>query len=305
MTVASTSDASAKVAAASYVAGGTDVMDRCRHGLLSGPFRDVHAPSGIETGTDADGGLVVGAGTPIAALAAIGSYRGLAQAAAHLATPQIRRQGTVGGNLLQSSRCRYFRHPHLPCTHKGDPECGSREGYDDNAVLFDPGGRGCVHPHPSTLAMALMAYDAEAETDGTRRPVADLYDPLDRTRTHVLGSDERLERVHVPPAPDGERAAYLRVSARKLAEWALVECCVRLALDGERIARAAVAVGAVAPVPLRLPAVEAALVGERADEAAFARAAALASEGANPVPAARYKLRMLPAAVKQALLDAR
>ena len=283
-----------------FLAGGSDVMDRRRHGLLEGELVDLsHLDSGIAT----KGGLRIGAMTPMAELAGIEVYRGLAEAAGHLATPQIRRQGTVGGNLLQSSRCRYFRHPHLPCTHKGDAECGAREGEDANAVVFDPGGSGCPHPHPSTLAMALMAYDAEVEVDGERRPVADLYDATDRTATHVLGADEVLQAIHVPKVGK-ERSRYVRVSQRAKAEWAIVEACVRYRVSKGKIAAAHIAVGAVAPVPMRLPQVEEALVGATPDEAIFARAAALATEGANPLPQSRYKLAILVAAVKQALLEA-
>ena len=283
-----------------FLAGGTDVMDRCRHGLLDGPMTDL---SHLDAAVTQDGGLRIGAMAPIAELAAIDGYRGLAEAAAHLATPQIRRQGTVGGNLLQSSRCRYFRHPHLLCTHKGDAECGARTGHDANAVVFDPGGAGCPHPHPSTLAMALMAYDAETEVNGERRPVASLFDPADRTATHVLGPDDVLAAVHVP-AVANERSRYVRISQRRLAEWAIVETCVRYRVEDGTIATAQVAVGAVAPVPLRLPQVQAALVGSAPDEATFARAAALATEGVTPLPQSRYKVAILVAAVKQALNEA-
>ena len=283
-----------------FLAGGSDLLDRKRHGLFEGSWTDL---SHLDASIDATNGLRIGAMAPIADLARVESHRGLAEAAGHLATPQIRRQGTVAGNLVQSSRCRYFRHPHLHCTHKGDPECGAREGHDANAVLFDPGERGCPHPHPSTLGMALMAYDAEVEVNGARRPVADLYDANDRTRTHRLADDEVIEAIHVPAVGD-ERSCYVRVSARAKAEWAIVECCVRFRVEDGLIAAAQVAVGAVAPVPMRLPKVEEALVGQRLDEAAFARAASLATEGANPLAQSRYKLAILVAAVKQALLEA-
>lgn len=80
-------------------------------------------------------------------------------------SPQIRQVVTIAGNLTQATRCQYYRHPHLQCTKKGDSVCGGREGYHPNGVIFDHGG--CAHPHPSTLGMALMAYDAQIELNGS------------------------------------------------------------------------------------------------------------------------------------------
>ena len=102
--------------------------------------------------------------TPIAAIAAdarlTAAYPGIAAAVAGLATPQIRRVATLGGNLAQRSRCWYFRNPRIDCLKKGGSACPAREGNHLYGVAFDLGP--CVAPHPSTMATALMAYDARS-----------------------------------------------------------------------------------------------------------------------------------------------
>src|SRR6202000_291503 len=91
------------------------------------------------------------------------AYPGLTAAAAGLATPQIRQVATLGGNLAQRSRCWYYRDPHIACFKKGGSSCPAREGNHLYGVAFDLGP--CVAPHPSTLAAALLAYDATITTD--------------------------------------------------------------------------------------------------------------------------------------------
>jgi len=293
-------------------AGGTDLGERRRSGVSRGPVEDLgDRPdlSGVDW-SGPDGGATIGALVTIAELAAdarIGAgYPGLAAAAAELATPQIRRVATVGGNLLQRTRCWYFRHPATSCLKKGGTDCPARSGNHRYGVLFDLGT--CVAPHPSTLGTALLAYDATVATD--RRPtlsVAEVFgDGSDGTRDHRLDADELLTRVTLPPPVVGEQAAYFRATSRAYAEWPLVEAVVRLRIDdGEggtgTVAWAGIAVGAVAPVPLRLPRVEMALVGQPVTTAAFAGAAAHAVEGANPLPMTGYKAALLVGTVTEAL----
>jgi xanthine dehydrogenase YagS FAD-binding subunit len=294
-------------------AGGTDLGERRHSGVSRGPVMDLgYRPelSGVDwSGTD--GGATIGALVTIAKLAAdariAAAYPGLAAAAEALATPQIRRVATVGGNLLQRNRCWYFRHPATSCLKKGGTDCPARSGNHRYGVLFDLGP--CVAPHPSTLGTALLAYDAIVATD--RRAalsVAEVFgDGSDGTRDHLLDADELLTRVTLPPPVPGEYAAYFRATSRAYAEWPLIEAVVRLRIDhGEgdevgTVAWAGIAVGAVAPVPLRLPRVEAALVGQPVTSAAFAAAAAHAVEGANPLPMTGYKAALLIGAVTEAL----
>ncbi len=290
-----------------YLAGGTDYMDRLRHHLVNENAVDLNDLVGFNQIETANGKTHIGAMTTMLNVAQSpfirDNYAGLADAAGGLATPQIRQVGTIGGNLTQATRCQYYRHPHLTCTKKGDATCGGRDGYHPYGVVFDNGG--CVAPHPSSLGMALYAYNAEVEINGSEiRPISAIYgDGSDHHRDHLLGKNEIITKI-ILPAPTAEKATYFRSIARARAEWALVECTVRLILDGETIKQAFIAVGGVAAVPMRLPQVEAALAGKPAKEESFAEAAQLAAEGANPLPQTGYKVPLLVNTVEETLIRA-
>jgi xanthine dehydrogenase YagS FAD-binding subunit len=218
----------ARAAAGEYRAGGTDLQQRLRSGVSSGPPVDLKRLPGLDrTEWDERGGARIGALVPVAALAGdsrlAATYPGLAQAAGALATPQIRAVGTLGGNLLQRNRCWYYRHPSISCLKKGGHDCPARTGNHLFGVCFDLGP--CVAPHPSTLGMALLAYDAEVEVAGGRsRPVAALYgDGSDGRHDHQLDGHEIIAAVLMPAPLQGERAGYVRVMSRALVEWSLVE----------------------------------------------------------------------------------
>ncbi|WP_060180200.1 FAD binding domain-containing protein [Streptomyces sp. IMTB 1903] len=291
-------------------AGGTDTGARQRSGVSAGPFTDLHGAAGLH-GIAAlpDGGLRIGALTTLAELAADPQVRAgwpaLAASAGTAATPQIRAAGTLGGNLLQRNRCWYFRNPHVSCLQKGGAGCPAREGDHHFGVV---GGAGrCIIPHPSTLAMALLTYDARVEIhDEEPRSVADLYgdgDLLHRA-DHLLPPYRILTAVRLPAPLPGERAACHRATSRAHAEWPLVEATARLAFDGTTVTHAAVAAGGVARVPLRLPEVEAALIGREATPEALAAAAATVLARCRPLPQTGYKTTLFRDTVLEVLEQA-
>ena len=228
-------------------------------------------------------------------------YPGLAALAGRAATPQIRQMATLGGSLLQHTRCAYYRHPAFNCFKRGGDDCPAREGYHADGVLFDLGP--CVHPHPSTTGAALLAYEATYVTHGHEpRPLEVLYgDGSDPAADHTLAAGELLTQVILPPPVEGARGAYFRASGRALAEWPIVEAMVRLRATEGRIDFARVAVGAVANIPLRLPAVEAALEGRPADDETLRAAAEVAIDDANPLSQSAYKADFLVGTVLEAL----
>ncbi|MDE3722257.1 FAD binding domain-containing protein [Nocardiopsis sp. N85] len=252
-------------------------------------------------GPNADGTVRIGAMTTVAALAGLDSHPALALTAGALGTPQIRGTATVGGNLLQRTRCAYLRSPVFSCARSGGMGCPSREGDHLHGVVFDSGV--CAAPHPSSLAVALLAHDARVEVvgpSGARTlPIADLYDAVDPVRDHRLSPDEILVAVTLPAGIPGDRVAHRRAAGRSRAEWPLVEAVVRLSPNPDgTVERAAVAVGAVARVPLRLPEVETALVGAVPGappgpevDAALAEVVARCS----PLPGSRYKVELVRA----------
>ncbi|MGP3683525.1 FAD binding domain-containing protein [Streptomyces sp. IBSNAI002] len=291
-------------------AGGTDTTARRSSGISPGPFTDLGGIGRLRgTAPLPGGGLRIGALTTLAALAADPQLRegwpALALPAGTAATPQIRAAGTLGGNLLQRNRCWYFRNPHVGCFQKGGTGCPAREGDHHFGVVSGDGP--CVAPHPSTLAMALLAYDAEAEIHGeSPRGVADLYgdgDGLHRA-DHLLAPDRILTGVRLPAPLPGERAAYHRAISRSHAEWPLVEATARLALDGTTVTHAAVAAGGVARVPLRLPEVEAALIGREATPGQLAAAASRVLTRCRPLPQTGYKATLFRDTVLEALEQA-
>ena len=297
LTIATTLD-EARRANGEFLAGGTDLMDRRRPHVSTGDMVDVSRILGFGDIEAHDGGYRIGAQVTIDATsrhqAIIDGYPGLAIAAGALATPQIRWMGTMGGVLLQTSRCWYFRHEAFTCYKKGGDSCPSRAGDHRFGVVFDTSP--CVFPHPSTVGMVLMNYDAQVEINGERlMTMQALYgDGTDGTREHTLAPNDVLTRIILPAPVADERAGYFRSISRARAEWALVEVSARLVVDDtNQITFARVAMGGVAPVPLLLPRVNDYLVGKAATAETFAAAAKIATEGAKPLPQTQYKVKLV------------
>lgn len=291
-------------------AGGTDVTARQRSGQAAGPFVDLSVVSAMPYGIEwaDDGSATIGALTTVAEIASDprlrASYPALSATAAALATPQIRTAGTLGGNLLQRNRCWYYRNRHFSCFQTGGDGCPARDGLHLYSAVIDQGA--CVAPHPSSIAMALLAYDSYADVyERGRLPVSELYgDGSDPTRDHLLDSDQVLLSVGLPIPESGERAAYHRAIGRAEAEWPLVEAVARVVVDGRKIAAAGVAVGGAAHTPLRLPEVEGALVGSEVGSrspAALLAAAEAALARCSPLPQTGYKVGLLRDTVLEVL----
>jgi xanthine dehydrogenase YagS FAD-binding subunit len=221
------------------------------------------------------------------------AYPALAAAATALATPQIRAAATVGGNLLQRNRCWYYRNPHFSCFQTGGDTCPARTGENLYSAVIDQGP--CVAPHPSSLAMVLLAHDATVEVHARGMlAVPELYgDGSDPTRDNLLADGEVLLAVELPAPIGGERAAYQRATARVGAEWPLVEAVARLVRSDTTITFAAVTVGGVARTPVRLTEVEAALVGQPATPETLHAASARATSRCAPLAQTGYKVGLL------------
>jgi len=301
-----TPSAMAATHAAEFRAAGTDLSERRRSGVSTGPLIDISAaPDTIGMQWDADGSLRIGAFTTIAAIAAdarlAAAYPGIAASAQGLATPQIRHLATLGGNLAQRSRCWYFRNPHIACLKKGGSDCPARPGNHLYHVAFDLGP--CVAPHPSTMASALLAYEAKVTTD--RRNALSIGDLLgdgsDGTADNALQPAEMIKSIEIAVPVQGERALYKRAISRTHAEWPLVEICARAMIKDGAFQFIRLAAGGIAPVPLRLAAAETALQGKPANIATISVAAERAVSGANPLPMTGYKLDLLKGVVRDLL----
>lgn len=283
--------------------GGTDLQERLRSHNATPTIVDltgIAGFSGIEASAD---GVRIGGGTRMASVASeLGAtHPALAISTGSLATPQIRATGTIAGNLTQHTRCWYYRHPETTCFKSGGDSCPARTGRHLYGVVFDRSE--CVHPHPSTIAMALRCYDTTIElADGSKRTLdALLGDGTDPTRDHQLGDGEVIAAIHIGPGWADERGAYFRSISRFEAEWPLVEAVVRARFDGDVVAECALAIGGVATVPMRMSAAEAVLTGSTLDDEAIRAAAAVCAEGANPLPETGYKVDLVTGTVIEAL----
>jgi len=289
-----------------FRAAGTDISERRRSGVSKGPMMDIVAASdilGMHWGPD--GTLRIGAYVSIESIAAdsaiAAAYPGIAASAQGLATPQIRHLATLGGNLAQRSRCWYFRNPHIACLKKGGTDCPARGGNHLYHVAFDLGP--CVAPHPSTMAAALLAYDATVITytrSGLSIPDV-LGDGSNGTADHALQPGEMIRGIELAKPLQGERAHYKRAISRSHAEWPLVEICARAVVKNGTFEFVRLAAGGIAPVPLRLKAVEDALQGKPANAVNIEVAAKFATSGAKPLPMTGYKLDLLEGLVRDLL----
>lgn len=315
------------------LAGGTDLGERIRSGSATGPFVDIGRIPGLRELEVGPSETVLGALVTVEDVGDHPEIRrrhpALASVCRALATPQIRTRATMGGVLCQRTRCWYYRHPDFSCFKSGGDGCPARKGNALYGVAVDLGP--CVHPHPSSVALALMVYDGVVDTDRRRglTPGELFGDGSDPTRDHQLDPGELLTQVRIPcpgrvgagsagveggsgeadggtgggdAGTDGD--AYVRVMARAQAEWPLVECVARLRVEDGVIAIARVALGGVANIPLRLAAVEERLLRARAGPDAFRDAATLALQGTTVLPGGQDKRGLMRGAVLEALEEA-
>jgi xanthine dehydrogenase YagS FAD-binding subunit len=221
------------------------------------------------------------------------------------ASAQIRNMATIGGNLLQRTRCAYFRSGDMSCNKRAPGSgCPAIEGENRLHAIFG-GSAHCVATHASDLAVALTALDASlriAALNGSRcMPIEEFYLLPGQTpeRETALAPGELVAAVDVP-ASDG-RATYLKIRDRASFEFAVVSVAAELVVEDGVIARARLAAGGVGTRPWRLRAVETALAGAAANDASFAKAAELAGEGARPLAQNGFKVELLRRAVRRAL----
>jgi xanthine dehydrogenase YagS FAD-binding subunit len=294
----SNSTVAAAVPMAEFRAAGTDLSERRRSGVSRGPLVDLVRPAGApDIFWNENGAARISAFATIASLAAnaklAAAYPGLTAAAAGLATPQIRHVATLGGNLAQRSRCWYFRDPHISCLKKGGDSCPARGGNHLYGVAFDLGP--CVAPHPSTMAAALMAYDATVTTNRRQSlgVTALLGDGSNGRADNCLQTGEIIQTIDLGIPATGERGLYRRAISRSHAEWPLVEIVIRAVIANGTFTLARIVAGGIAPVPLRLAAAESALQGAPANAASIDKAVARSGDGAKPLAMTGYKLDLL------------
>ncbi|MBW0104990.1 xanthine dehydrogenase family protein subunit M [Pseudonocardia sp. KRD291] len=292
-----------------FLAGGTTLVDLMKLDVMT-PHRVLDINALPLRGIDTQDGLRIGALERMSDVAAHpGIYPVISRALLQSASQQLRNMASIGGNLLQRTRCSYFRDVAMPC-NKREPGSGCSAITGANRMHAVLGtSDACVATHASDLAVALIALDAQVRlvgSDGTRTvALADFYRLPGATPEveNDLRPGELVAEVVVPRLDWAAHSTYVKVRDRQSYEFALCSAAVALDVRDGRVVDARVAVGGVASVPWRLRTVEAALRGSPATQASFEAAAEAAAEGARPLSDNAFKVSLMKRTVVRALLE--
>lgn len=294
---------------ARVVAGGTDLLVNLKHRVIdAGTLVSLDAISGLRgIERTPEGGLRIGAMTPLEQVASSPEVQqcapALASAAGQISSPQLRRMGTLGGNVLLDTRCRYINQTHFWRQSLGF--CLKKDGSLCHVVQ---GGKRCVAAASNDTAPALLTLDASLELqgpDGPRTlPLTALY-RADGAAHLALGPAELLVAVTIPPQPTGHRGAYLKLRSRGAIDFPLLGVAASLSLEGGTIRTARIAAVALQARPLLLEGAAELLVGHALDAGRLETVAALAKKRFKPLPNvpgdAEWRQEVVPVFVKRAL----
>jgi xanthine dehydrogenase YagS FAD-binding subunit len=299
---------------AKFLGGGTNLVDLMR--------LDVETPATLidvtrlpydDVAETAGGGLLIGAAVRNSDLAADRlvreRYPALAEAVLAGASGQIRNRATVGGNLLQRTRCLYFQDVTKPCNKRTPGSgCPARDGEHRNLAILGH-SEDCVATQPSDMAVSLAAFDALVHVLGPAGertiPLVDFHRlPGDEPqRDTVLAGDELITAVELPPLAAAAHSTYRKARERASFSFALVSVAAALDASAETIREARLALGGVAHKPWRAHAAEAALRGAPATEESFLRAADAELAQAEPLRDNGYKVQLARNLIVRALVD--
>ena len=294
------------------LAGGLDTFDwfkdRNKRRRVVVDLSGVDALRGVKKA--ADGGIEIGAATTLTEIANNAlvkeSFRLLSQAAALVASPQIRNQGTLGGNVSQDTRCWYYRSG-WTCYRAGGNICyaDTPTAINREHAIFD--ANRCVAVNPSDTAPALVALDAQMviRSSGAERVVnaQDYFigPSVDITRMTVLEPGELLTAIRIPATWAGAEFYFEKIRERQVWDFPLVNIAAALKVSGGMIAGSRFVVNAVAAHPMRLTAVENAIAGKPRNEETAAMAGELAVQGARALAHNGYKVPLMKSLVKRAI----
>jgi xanthine dehydrogenase YagS FAD-binding subunit len=282
------------------IAGGCDILEKIKTQWIRPRYVvNLKPVLSREIGEQA-----VGAGATLAKVASSSSLpSAVRQSATAVATPQIRNVGTVGGNLLQDSRCPYYRGP-WHCYRAGGITCDAVRGYTHEHALW--GGERCFTVTPSDAAVALVAVNASVEVlthEGFKTLALDeIFSPptYDITAMHKLKPGELLTRILLPSAKPNSRSAFRKAAMRQSWDFALASVAVYCEMEGDVCRGARVVLGAVAPVPWRAFDVEAVLRGSRVKDR-IEDAVRASVNGAQPLQHNDYKIGLVKNLVRECL----
>jgi xanthine dehydrogenase YagS FAD-binding subunit len=301
-----------------YVAGGTNLIDLMKLGVeRPTAVIDVNSITRRDPALAAvtelpNGGVRLGALARMSDVAWSSTIRDryplVSQALLLGASGQIRNMASLGGNILQRTRCLYFRDTAMPC-NKREPGsgCSAIGGFNRQHAILGTSAR-CIATHPSDFAVALAALDAIVNVRGaTSRSIPfgefHVLPGEHPERETTLRSGEFITSIDLPPLPFAKRSLYIKVRDRASYAFALASAAVALDLSGETIRHARVAFGGIGTKPWRSPQAERALVGKPATEATFRAAAAAALGEAHPHKDNAFKIELAKRTLVRALAE--
>jgi xanthine dehydrogenase YagS FAD-binding subunit len=295
------------------IAGGTELVNWLKEGIATPrTIVDLNRVAGLSEIVSQDGTLRIGAlarMSDVAAHRAVQSeYPAIAEALDASASQQLRNMATIGGNLMQRTRCPYFRADRpLPCNKRTPGSgCSALGGYDRTLAIVG-GSEACIATHPSDVAVAFAALDARVEVTGPAGPRTIAFEDFYRLpgdapqRETTLAPGELIVTVTISASPLAARSHYLKVRERTSYEFALVSAAVGVELDGNTVRDARIALGAVAPKPWRLRDAEDALLGGPFTEDAVRAAVEHALDEARPGRENGFKVELAKRTVVRAM----
>ena len=292
-------------------AGGTTLLDLMKLNVL-GPARlvDVNALPLAEIEIR-DEGLRIGALARMSDVAVhpevARNYPVIAEALLNSASPQIRNMASIGGNLMQRTRCNYYRDIAWPCNKRQPGSgCAAVDGENRQHAVLGV-SESCIATHPSDLAVAFVALDAVVRVSSAKGerviPLCDFHLLPGRT-PHLetaLAAEELIVAVDVPASPIAARSHYLKIRDRASYEFALVSVAAALLVESGTVHDCRLALGGVATKPWRVPAAEDALRGQPAARKSYEAAAEIAVQGAQPGERNAFKVELVKRAIVRAL----
>jgi xanthine dehydrogenase YagS FAD-binding subunit len=295
-----------------FIAGGTTLIDLIKLNVeMPARVLDINRLPLDKIESTADGGLKIGATVRNSDLAnnprVQKDYAVLSQAILQGASAQIRNMATTAGNLLQRTRCMYFRDTAMPC-NKREPGTGCPAITGANRTLAILGTSDhCIATHPSDMCVAMAALEATIHiqaTNGSRAIPFGNFHLLPGSTPHretVLEPGDLITHVTLPPPVSGSKQVYLKLRDRASYEFALASAAVVVTITNGNISRARIALGGVGTKPWRSPEAEAALTGKAASDASFRRAAEAAMHNAKPQSENKFKIELAKRCLKHAL----
>jgi xanthine dehydrogenase YagS FAD-binding subunit len=295
-----------------FIAGGTTLVDLMKLNVET-PARvlDINRLPLDKIETTPDGGLKIGATVRNSTLANHSvvrrDYPVLSQALLQGASAQLRNMATTAGNLLQRTRCMYFRDTAMPC-NKREPGSGCPAITGANRMLAILGtSENCIASNPSDMCVAMAALEASIHVQGPKGsraiPFKDFHLLPGNTpqRETVLEPGDLITHVTLPPPVKGSKQLYLKLRDRASYEFALASAAVIIVVNGQNVAQARIALGGVGTKPWRSPEGEAVLVGQPTDQANFRKAAEAALRDAKPQTENGFKIELAKRCLTHAL----